>query len=462
MKMICKRLILLVSICWSNTLWAADFTLPEYQKIVLDNGLTVYLMEQHEVPLIDVLVTVKAGAVQDGNKAGLAKLTAENLLLGTKDLAKADFEAKLDFIGAQINVNAGLESTFVQASFVNKDTDLVMGLLHDAVLKPAFSNDEFDKHKQRYLAGLLQQKESPKAVIKDYFNKLLFKDHPYSVLQDGDKNSINTINSADIKAFHQRWYTPDNTAIVLVGDFDTATMLGKVKSLFTHWQGQAPAFSLPDNISSPSQASVVLVNKSDAIESTFIIGGPGIKRSNPDYVAISVINTILGGRFTSWLNDELRVNSGLTYGARSTFDARKQAGSFYISTFTKSDTTEQAIDLALETYARLWGKGIDQQTLDSAKAYVKGQFPPNYETSGELASLLANMFIYGFDERFINTFNQQVNALDVDKAKQIINRYFPKDNLQMVVIGKADAIRDTVKKYGHLSEADITDSSISF
>lgn len=462
MKMIFKSLLLVCVICLSHSSWAANFRLPEYQKFTLDNGLTLYLMEQHEVPLIDVQVTIKAGAVQDGQKAGLAQITAANLMLGTEALGKTEFEAKLDFIGAQMNTDSGMESSLMQASFAKKDTDLVLSLLHDALLTPAFSEQEFNKHKQRYLAGLLQQKESPKAVIKDYFNKLLFKGHPYSALQGGDNTSINDMNLDDIKTFHQRWYTPDNAAIAVVGDFDSQKMLNQLKKLFANWQGQAPKFTLDDTISAPKQANVVLVNKSDAIESTFMIGGLGIKRSNPDYIAVSVINTILGGRFTSWLNDELRVNSGLTYGARSTFEAHKQGGSFYISTFTKADSTEQAMDLALKTYARLWEKGIDQDTLDSAKAYVKGQFPPRYETSGELANLLSNMYLFKFDEQFINSFSQQVNALDINKAKQIIQRYFPKDNLQTVVIGKAEAIKNIVKKYGQLHEADIKDSGINF
>jgi predicted Zn-dependent peptidase len=164
----------------------------------------------------------------------------------------------------------------------------------------------------------------------------------------------------------------------------------------------------------------------------------------------------LGGRFTSWLNDELRVNSGLTYGARSSFGSFKEGGKFVISTFTKNESTEEAVDLALKTYGRMHGQGIDEATLESAKNYVQGQYPPRYETAGSLASLLTDMYWYGFDENFINTFQEKVGKLDVAEANRIANTYFPKENLQFVLIGKAEDLRELAKKWGEVTEKEIT------
>ena len=444
--------VLLCSLSLSSV--AAEFVLPAYEKVTLKNGLTLYLMEQHEVPLVDLYITVKAGATAD-QKAGQAKLTAANLLLGTQSLSRAELEAKLDFIGAELDADAMLEYSTIQASAASKDLDQVLGWVRDSLLTPAFNQQEFNNHKQRYLAGLQQKAESPKAVIKDYFNAQLFKGHAYAAQVDGSSQSVANIELEDIKDFHQRWYKPDNTAVIVAGDFNTEQLKKKLQSLFANWQGNTEAMPAITAPAFPTQAQLMLVDKADAVESTFMIGGPGIAMSNPDYVAVSVINTVLGGRFTSWLNDELRVNSGLTYGARSTFEAYQQSGSFYISTFTKTETTKQAIDLALQTYQRLWEKGIDQETLESAKAYVKGQFPPRYETSTQLANLMSSMFVYGFKEDFINNFSSQVNALTPDKAKQLVNKYFPKAQLQFVVVGRADAIRESLKDYGQMQQASI-------
>jgi zinc protease len=243
-----------------------------------------------------------------------------------------------------------------------------------------------------------------------------------------------------------------------VGDFDVADMTAKLNKAFGDWQTTETVVQpdLSQHLPTLTQPHVLLVDKPDAIETTFLIGGVGIRYDNPDYVGLTVVNTILGGRFTSWLNDELRVNAGLTYGARSGFSPYAQSGVFQISTFTKSSTTKEAIDLALKTYARLWEKGIDQTTLDSAKAYVKGQFPPKYETSGQLAGLLSDMYLYGFNDDFINQFQAKVDGLTLADTQRLIKQYFPQQNLQFVLIGNAENIADIAAQYGEVTEVDIT------
>ena len=211
----------------------------------------------------------------------------------------------------------------------------------------------------------------------------------------------------------------------------------------------------PAAINKPSENRVLLLNKEDPKETTFFIGAPGIARNNPDYVAIDVVNTLFGGRFTSMLNDELRVNSGLTYGAGSRFSALKNGGSFIISTFTAGKTTEPAIDKTLEVINKLHTNGIDEKSLTSAKNYVKGQFPPRFETASQLAGLMTQMFWYNFDESFINNFEKNVDGLTVEKAKEIITKYFPKDKLQFVLVGKAADIRKIAEKYGKVKEVEM-------
>lgn len=457
MMRIYNSLILLLSLCFSNQLLAA-YALPEYQKVILANGLTLYLMEQHEVPLIDINIVVKAGAIEDGQQAGLSYLTAQNLSLGTQALSKSQIDESMDFIGANIHNSANIEFATIGASFANNDQEQVMTLLRDMLIAPKFDREEFDKFKKRQLLQFEQNKESPKSVINTYFNRLIFGDSSYGAVVQGDSNSLNSISLSDIKKHHQRWYQPNNSALVIVGDFDATKMSKRVDALFGQWLNHQQVKATP--ITQPKtfdQSRLLLVNKADAIESTFYIGGLGIARNNKDYVGIDVINTILGGRFTSWLNDELRTNSGLTYGAKSRFTSYSQAGSFVISTFTKTESTVDAMNLALKTYAKLWETGIDEATLASAKAYVKGQFPPEFETSAQLSQLLGNMYGYNIDDDYINTFEQQVNSLTLEKTKQLITQYFPQNNLQFVVIGKAQEIKEQMEKFGQVKIVNIED-----
>lgn len=434
----------------------SSFQLPAYEQVKLENGLTVFLLPQHEVPLITVQATVRAGAVND-QVAGLSQLTSQALLLGAGGKSKAEIEQLVDFLGASLNSEGSMEGSSLQANFMAKDTEQMLTVLHSVLTQPSFDAAEFDKLKARQIAAVAQAKESPRMVIDQYFNKLVFGSHPYGNAISGTAESLKGISQQQVKNFHHSFYQPANTAISIVGDFKPAVMKAQLQKLFASWKN-SQTLQQPDltaALPTPNKAKVLLVNKADAIETTFSIGGIGIKQDNPDYVGVSVVNTVLGGRFTSWLNDELRVNSGLTYGARSGFERYSASGTFSIGSFTKTDSTKEAVDLALKTYQRLWDKGIDQATLDSAKAYVKGQFPPRFETNTALAGLLGDMYLYGFNQDFINSFQSKVDQLTVAQSKRLINSYFPKDKLQFVFVGKAEAIKDIARTYGEVKQVDI-------
>lgn len=441
----------------SGQLLAQGYKLPNYEKFKLKNGLTVYLMEQKEVPVISVSVILPAGAIYDGNKAGLASLTATALKHGTKNYTKAKLDEELDFNGASVGTFASKESAGLSAKFATKDKDKILGLIKEILLEPVFDASEFEKEKKRLLVTLEQQKESPRSVIGSYFDKFLFGDHVYGNVIQGKIATVTDLTVNDLKSFYTDNYLPEGSAISVAGDFNTAEMKTIISSLFSGWKkGTKPQVNLASRaVGTPSGNRVLLINKEDAKETTFYIGAPGISRNNPDFVSIDVVNTLFGGRFTSMLNDELRVNTGLTYGASSRFSPLKNAGSFVISTFTAGKTTEPAIDKALEVLKKLHSDGIDEKSLTSAKNYVKGQFPPRYETAGQLAGLMTQMFWYNFDESFINNFEKNVDGLTVEKAKEIIAKYFPKDKLQFVLVGKSADIKKIAEKYGPVTEVQI-------
>ena len=466
MKNSCIRMILLVlsffilantSSSFSLVPDSNTFKLPDYNKFVLKNGLTVYLMGQHEVPLIYISAVFPAGATKDNGNYGLASLTADALLFGTKSYTKNQIEEKLDFLGVSYETSAAKEFASVSMSFMKDDLPDVFPILKEIIVHPIFDKDEFDKRKKQLLAELGQAKERPARVIGDYFNKFLFENHVYGNPISGSISTVNALEIKDVKNFYNSNYLPAESAIALVGDFKTGELKKEIEKLFVDWNKIRKSEANTEMTVLPihQKSRILLVNKNDATETQFLIGSYGIKRSNPDYIAIQVVNTILGGRFTSWLNDELRVNKGLTYGARSNFSPYKDAGTFVMSSYTRTEKTIEAIDLAIEVYNRLHQQGIDESTLASARNYIKGQYPPRYETARSLASLLTSMFVYGFDESFINTFQKNVDEMTVEKSKQIINKYFPYENLQFVLIGKAAEIKDQVKKYGVLFEKEI-------
>jgi zinc protease len=450
-------LIAFISSTLSNKTQAQEaFKVPAYTKFTLSNGLSIYLMEQHEVPTISFSAIIPAGAIYDGDKNGLASFTASGLQYGTTNYTKSSIEEQLDFLGASLNTYANKESAGLSAKFAKVDQDKVFPIIKEVLLYPVFNQEEFEKEKSRGLQQLERAKESPRNVIGDYWDKFIYGNHPYANPVSGKPSTVKNITTADLKNFYNQNYVPNGSAIAIVGDFNTADMKAKISKLFKDWKKRnSNSLKIETPAALPNQARVLLVNKEDARETTMYIGSKGISRNNPDYVAIQVVNTVLGGRFTSWLNDELRVNSGLTYGARSSFSPLKNAGTFSVSTFTATKTTEPTIEKALEVMNKLHNKGIDDETLTSAKNYVKGQFPPDYETSGQLAGLLTQMFWYGFDESYINNFQANVDGLTSAKAKEIITKYFPKDNLQFLFVGKAEDIKTIVEKFGIVTVKDI-------
>ena len=415
-------------------------------------------MEQREVPLIYLSALIPCGSLYDGTKSGLAFLTSESLLFGTKNFTKKQIEETFEFYGADISTSANAEFIKVNASFAKQDQEKLLPIFQDIILTPTFPDDEVDKRKQRLLVELDQAKESPRQVIRAYFNKFLFAENEFGNPVQGTKNSVADINANDLMNYYSTYFNPSVSSIAVVGDFDIKEMKKAITDLFQSWNVDQTVTVNPIQIPKTefNKNRVLLVNKNDAQETTFLIGGKGVDRNNPNFTEIQVINTILGDRFTSWLNEELRINSGLTYGVRSAFVPYKNLGTFLISTFTRTENTEKAIDLALQVLNRLHTTGISEKVLSSAKSYIKGQFPPNYETSGSLANLLTSMDYFGFDDKYINTFEDTVDKMTVAKANEIANKYFPKENLQFVIVGKSSEIKEVVKKYGEITEKEIT------
>ncbi|MGE5351004.1 MAG: M16 family metallopeptidase, partial [Acidobacteriota bacterium] len=275
----------------------SSYKLPQYEKFTLDNGLTVYLMEQHEVPLIYLSLATPGGSIHDGDKAGVAFFTAEALHFGTKSYSKDKIEETFDFYGASFSSRAINESARISASFASKDRDNILPIIKEMIVNPTFDKTEFEKRKQRALLELKQAKESPRRVIKGYFDRFLYGNTPYGSPVTGTVTSVSSINLEDLKNFYDKNYIPNGSAIALVGDFRTSEMKSYISSLFSDWKKKdisAGGSMTPEGKLSSSR--ILLVNKDDATETTFLIGSYGIKQSNPDYVAVEVINTILGGR----------------------------------------------------------------------------------------------------------------------------------------------------------------------
>jgi zinc protease len=422
--------------------------LPPYKKVKLKNNMTVLLMEQHEVPIINFNFIVKAGAVTDpAGKEGLAAITAALLRKGTKTRTADQISTELDFVGGRLTADAASDYTIGLAEFVKKDISKGLDLLADVTLNPTFPQDEVTKMLKQRIDGVKADKDQAENVIGTYFNAYLYGNHPYGRPTGGDEKSLAAITREDVARFYKTYYTPASTILAVVGDFNSAEMERMLTEKFSAWQtAPAPVVNVPEAAAIEGK-KLLLVDKPDSTLTYYQIGNVGIARTNADRVYIQVINTLFGGRFTSMLNTELRIKTGLTYGARSSFSQRKVRGPFAISTFTENAKTGEAIDRTLDILKRLHETGITEQELKSAKSYLKGQFPPTIETSDQLAALVAQLEFFGLNESDINDYYAKIDSMTMTDAQRIIKQYFPLENLVFVLIGKADEIQAVAKKY---------------
>jgi len=433
---------------------AQTLHMPPHEKYVLKNGLTVLLLEKHGVPMINLYAIVKTGSAADpAGEEGLASITAGLLRKGTKARTAQQFAADLDYIGGTFDAEAGADFSSVSAEFLTKDLARGLELFSDALLHPTFPQGEAEKLLAQAVDGVRGAKDDPQQVLGLYYYGYLFGTHPYGRPAGGDEVSLQRIKRDAIVKFYETNYAPGDTLVAVAGEFNGAEMRKKLDDVFGGWPTRTVAAPAIPAAAPVKAKRLLLVDKPDATQTYFALGNVGIARNDPDRVAIRVVNTIFGGRFTSELNEALRVESGYTYGASSFFDARKAPGPFGIFSFTKNETTTPALDLAVQVLQKLHKQGVTDEQLKSAKSYIKGQFPPNIETSRQLAQIIATHELYGLGDDEVNQLEARVDAVTPEIAKQVIQKHFPSENLVFVLIGKASAIGPAVEKYAEKRDA---------
>jgi zinc protease len=455
-----KRILFAAALaCAGSLASAAGLKLPDYDTVKLDNGSTLLLMRKTDVPMIAAQIVVRGGSLADANgKEGTAAILAELMGKGAGTRDALAFAQALDGVGGRLSVSTAREAIVADAEFLARDADLMLALLADVLQRPTLDAAEFDKLRTRAIQSLAAAKDGdPRDLIGTYGQAWLFRGHPYGRPSDGDERSLAALSLNDLTAYYRDHVGADRSTIALVGDFDPATMREKATRAFGAWRKAAGTLpEIPAKLRE-NERRVLLVDKPGATQTYFWAGNVGVSEHDPARAAQDLVQTVFGGRFTSMLNTELRVKSGLSYGAGASLARYAQPGAASFSSFTRTDATGQAIDLAFATLARLHEAGIDEENLTSAKRYVLGQFAPDYETAAQLASAIADLDLYGQTRDRIDGYGdriQSASAADVAAARAV---FATADNTLLVAIGDAAKIRDSVAKYGPVTEMKISD-----
>ncbi len=446
-----KRNILLLAGLGLAALAAAQVRLPQYTRQVLPNGVVLDLMPRKDVPLITLRAVVKGGAESDpGEMAGLAAVTAELLRRGTATRSSDQFSEDLDSLGATFQAGVNEQSTWIQSEFLSRNLDRGLELFAEAIVKPAFPEPEVKKALAQRIDASRSQKDMPPAAIPLYFRSFFYgPDHPYGRPSAGDEVTLAGVSRKHIADYHARTYVGGNMIIIAAGDFDPAALAPKLAGAFGPVAaGTAYVWKKDSPPARGASARLLLVDKPDATQTYFMIGQPGIHRTHPDRVPLWLVNTLFGGRFTSMLNDQLRVTSGLTYGAGSFVEESRLTGAIVLNTYTPLATTEKAIDMALDVQKRLYEKGITADQLASAKAYVKGTFPMRaLETTDQLAAMLGQMELFGLGRGEVDDLFARIDSVTLERANAVAKKYYEPANLCFTLLGNASKIRAIAAKY---------------
>ncbi|MDF0643055.1 MAG: pitrilysin family protein [Nitrospira sp.] len=416
-----------------SSLSAADIV-P--MRFVAPNGMTVLVLEQHFLPIVEIHSLIKTGSAQDPpDKAGLANLVASLLDEGTTSRTSKQIAEQIDFVGGSLEVRASEDFTTASARILKKDVDLGFTLLADMLQHPAFHKQEFERIRTQILGEMASDNDDPGHVAMKAFNQLVFHGHPYRWPLNGTEETLGKITVADVAAFYAKEYVPGQVILTVVGDVTVDQVTGLVQTYFGGWKkSPGPA----RNIRKPGvldKKTVQLIEK-DLTQSSIVLGHSGINRTNPDFYAVSVMNYILGaGGFSSRLMDSIRDKQGLAYGIMSHFDARLMPGSFWISLQTRSETTNQAITGVLAEMRGIRDAPVSDQELAEAKSFLAGSFPLRLDSTAKLAQVLAQVEFYGLGFEYFSQYPRWIERVTKEDVQRVAKQYLDPQRYALVVVG---------------------------
>ncbi|HVF30719.1 MAG TPA: pitrilysin family protein, partial [Pyrinomonadaceae bacterium] len=425
------------------------FALPPIEKTKLSNGMDLWMVEQHELPIVSMNMVFRTGSSNEPDgKVGVAGATSQLLDDGTTTRSAADIANQLQSIGANINSGSGWDSTNVGIQTLTKNLDKAIEIYADVIQNPAFPASEVDSLKRRQLVGLKQQRSNPNQISDVVYNKVLYGSHPYG--RSTTDATINAITRDDLVGYYGSTYRPNNATLIVVGSFDKAALKGQLEKAFGGWKGgEVSARSL--GMATPlEKAGIFLVDRPNSAQSVVSIGQIGVERMNPDYYPIIVMNSILGGQFTSRINLNLREDKGYTYGARSTFAFRRGAGPFQAGGDIQTAVTKEAIaEFMKELNDIRGGRPVTQKELDYNKQGLIRRYPSGFETVGQISGQLASLVTYGLPDSYFNEYISKVNAVTVADIDRVAKKYLDPSKMAIVIVGDRKVIEPGLKDLGY-------------
>ena len=429
---------------------APELSIPPIVERTLSNRLRVWIVEMHEVPVVQVALVVHAGSSEDpSGRFGLASMTAAMLDEGAAGRSALEIADAVDFLGAHLSTGSSYDASAVRLGVPVARLGEALPVLADVALRPTFPASELSRLTRERLTALLQARDDPAIVASEALPRLLFgREHRYGTGEAGTPDALRSFTTEDLTAFHSAYFRPDNASLVVVGDVQADEVTKLLERAFGSWGGSGSA--KPATLAEapqPATRRVYIIDDPGAAQSEVRIGSIGVPRSTPDYFPLLVLNTILGGSFTSRLNQNLREEHGYAYGAGSGFAMRRFAGPFAAAAGVQTDKTAEALR---EFFNELNGilEPVPEEELDKARNLLALGLPAGFETTGDLTARLQEMIVYNLPMDYFPNYVSNLRAVTAGDVARVARKYIRPEQVAVVIVGDRKVIEPDIRVLG--------------
>lgn len=426
------------------------FVFPQVRRTSLDNGVKVLSAKHGRLPIVTVQVVVDAGAaLEDPKHGGLAYLTAAALDAGTATRTADELAWAFEHLGGELTAQATWDGVLIQVTAPTSRLEAALELVADVVRNPRFPEDQVDRLRDEQLADIQHRFKEPRALATDMAAHFIFgPDALYGRPLIGTAEPVRGLKKEHVDTFHRSHFAPAATSVMLVGDVADVDARELVQRYFGDWPGARPRTQPESSPPAASATTIFLVDRPDAAQSEIRVGHVGLPRIHEDYFALLVMNTILGGAFTSRLNLSLRERHGFTYGVRSGFAFRRAPGPFMIHTAVATEVTARAVEEILREVRLMHEAGATAEEVDAGRRYLAGVLPLELQTTEQLAGRLAELVIYDLPDDYFAHYPSHIAAVTVDDVSRVAAQQLRPGQLVIVVVGRSDALAEDLAGLG--------------
>ncbi|HUU16868.1 MAG TPA: pitrilysin family protein [Sedimentisphaerales bacterium] len=436
----------------------SDIEIPKVERVTLANGMQLFLLEDHELPLIRISARIRVGSIYEpADKIGLADITGTVMRTGgTTSKTGDEIDEQLEQIAASVETGIGPNSGYASMSVLKRDIDTGLAILADVLMHPEFREDKIQLAKILHRSSIARRNDNVRAIAGREFDKLIYgPDSVYA--RDTEYATIDSISRDDLVDFHKKFFCPNNMMLAVCGDFDTNEIMKKIEGAFEGWEKtDIPLPNVPE-VQYEFRPTVNVVRKDDVNQSNIYLGHIGGLMSDPDYFALILMNRVLGSGFTSRLFKNIRSREGLAYSVFGNYSANfDYPGVFYVGCQTKSESTVYAIRAMVEEVRKMTESEVTDEELALARESYLNSFVFNFDTKGEIVNRLMTYEYFGYPADFLQKTKQNVEKVSKADVLRVAKAHLKPDMVQILAVGRPQDFDEPLSVLGPMREIDIT------